>query len=146
MAGAKLTSPGRKPSFWRTECHPKRFWDAYGDFKGWFKNITGRDWDDRLQNIPYDPQKFRYAAPKFGRPVGALPPEKLPPEWLIEENKEEETGGPTGDTALDDDGKSGRKIPPPQGRFGIPLASLFPGFLSKDNGSETQLQAPFSTG
>lgn len=86
MAGAKLTSPGRKASYWRTECHPKRFWEAFRDFTGWFKNITGIEWDDRLDNLPHDPDKFRYTPPKPGRPVGALPPGKLPPSW--EESKD----------------------------------------------------------
>ena len=92
MAGAKLTSPGRKPSFWRTECHPKRFWEAYGDFTRWFKNVTGREWDDRLDKTPHDPKKFRYAAPTLGRPAGALPPGKLPPGWSDDEGDDKGDG------------------------------------------------------
>lgn len=89
MTGAKLTSPGRKPSFWRDECHPKRFWDAFHDFQDWFKNVTGREWNDRLNlSIPYDPQKFRYAAPTYGRPVGAIPVEKLPRGWFDDNENE----------------------------------------------------------
>ena len=109
MAGAKLTSPGRKPSFWRTECHPKRFWEAYGDFVGWFKNVTGREWDDRLDSAPHDPKKFRYAAPTLGRPVGALPPGKLPPGWGDDEDngKGEGDGGLVYDTdsEVEDEGE-----------------------------------------
>lgn len=98
MAGAKLTSPGRKPSFWRDECHPKRFWDAFRDFQGWFKNVTGREWDDRLnQSIPYDSQKFRYAVPTYGRPVGAIPVEKLPLGWFDYNDNENEDDGKNGE-------------------------------------------------
>jgi hypothetical protein len=90
MAGAKLTSPGRRPSYWRTECHPKTFFEAYSDFTGWFKNITGIEWDDRLDGLLQDPEKFRYNTPKLGRPVGALPPGKNPPSWRDNEVKSEE--------------------------------------------------------
>ena len=76
MAGAKLTSPGRPASYWRTECHPKVFRDAYRDFIGWFKHVTGIEWDNRLDNLPFDPDKFRYTPPDPSRPVGSLPYEK----------------------------------------------------------------------
>jgi hypothetical protein len=82
MAGAKLTSPGRPASYWRTECHAKIFRDAYYDFMAFFKKITGIDWDNRLDNIPYDPNKFKYMPPVLGRPVGSLPHEK---RHLLEE-------------------------------------------------------------
>jgi hypothetical protein len=81
MAGAKLTSPGRHASCWRTECHPKTFWAAFRDFTGWFRNVTGIEWDDRLDGVPQDPERFRYTPPTLGRPVGALPFGKKPPSW-----------------------------------------------------------------
>lgn len=103
MAGAKLTSPGRKASYWRTECHPKRFWEAFRDFTGWFKNITGVEWDNRLDNVPYDPEKFRYTPPKLGRPVGALPPGKLPPSW---EDKDDDKGDENESLVYDTDSEA----------------------------------------
>jgi hypothetical protein len=107
MAGAKLTSPGRPASYWRTECHPKRFWDAYRDFKDWFKNITGIEWDDRLENLPHDQKKFRYAVPKLGRPVGALPLGKLPPERVNFDGKDDDVDGSVYDTDSEVGGEGG---------------------------------------
>jgi hypothetical protein len=98
MAGAKLTSPGRHASYWRSECHPKTFWEAYYDFTGWFKNVTGVEWDDRLDGISQDIEKFRYIAPKLGRPVGALPPGKTPPSWHDNDAKLEGDEGLVYDT------------------------------------------------
>ena len=88
MAGAKLTSQGRPASFWRTECRPKIFQDAFHDFMGWFKHVTGIDWDNRLDNLPPDPNKFRYIPPEPGRPVGSLPYEKR--HILLERNGDDE--------------------------------------------------------
>lgn len=48
---------------------------------GWFKNVAGIDWDDRLDGHTQNPEKFRYTAPTLGRPVGALPFGKSPPSW-----------------------------------------------------------------
>ena len=79
MVGAKLTSPGRPASFWRTECHPKRFDDAFRDFHAFFKHVTGIAWDDRFEGLPQDENKFKYHPPLLGRPVGALPLGKNPP-------------------------------------------------------------------
>jgi hypothetical protein len=98
MAGAKLTSPGRHASFWREECHPKTFWEAYFDFTRWFKNITGIQWDDRLDGLPEDEDKFRYNAPQLHRPVGALPPGKNPPAWQDKVDKSDEDEGLVYDT------------------------------------------------
>lgn len=108
MAGAKLTSPGRQAAFWRTECHPKPFWEAYRDFSGWFKNVTGIDWDDRVDTQTYAPDKFRYITPRLGRPVGALPPGKKAPSCDGRDDNEDagliyDTDSEVGDESVDRD-------------------------------------------
>lgn len=82
MVGAKLSrGPGRPISYWRDECHPKIFKDAFNDFKGFFFKKTGINWDDRCDGLPHDPSNFFYIAPTLGRPVGLLPVGKSPPAF-----------------------------------------------------------------
>jgi hypothetical protein len=86
MAGAKLSQTGRQPNYWRLECHPKGFADALKDFTTFFQKQTGIAWEDRVDGLPLDPEKFKYDVPKLGRPIGLLPPGKqLPAEKEDEE-------------------------------------------------------------
>jgi hypothetical protein len=57
------------------------FREAFHDFKWWFKNITGIEWDNRLDGLPTPKDKFKYNVPKLGRPVGFLPAGKKAPTW-----------------------------------------------------------------
>jgi hypothetical protein len=100
MVGAKLTSPGRPASYWRTECHPKLFNAAFRDFQNFFYRTTGIAWDDRCDGLPHDENKFKYHAPMLGRPVGALPEGRKPPEFPEDEVVEGEDEG--GDVEMTD--------------------------------------------
>lgn len=85
MAGAKLVSSkkgGHKTtSYWREECHPKaHFSDAFKDFRMFFREKTGIEWDDRLdKGQPQIPDPFKYDLPTKEKPVGLLPPGKMHP-------------------------------------------------------------------
>jgi hypothetical protein len=99
MVGAKLTSPGKAASYWRTECRPKHFHEAFRDFENFFYNRTGIAWDDRCDGLPHDESKFKYHAPLLGRPVGRLPYGKTPPEFPKEDEAVE---GENGDVEMPD--------------------------------------------
>lgn len=92
MVGSKLSQPGRPPSYWREECHPKPFWEAFRDFTKFFEKITGIEWDDRLDGGPsrlHDP--FKYIIPVSGRPYGHVSPDKKHPvQRAIELEQEQE--------------------------------------------------------
>jgi hypothetical protein len=80
MTGAKLSrGVGHKTVIWNDQCKPKHFKDAFLDFKGFFFKRTGISWDDRYDNLPYNPSNFKYHAPPLGRPIGVLPEERTSP-------------------------------------------------------------------
>lgn len=132
MAGAKLTSPGRHASYWRSECHPKKFWTAFYDFTGWFKNVTGIAWDDRLDGLPQDPERFRYTPPTLGRPVGALPYGKKPPSWEDDDDKTDEDEGLVYETDSEvEDEDSGEDTDKDRGERQVSVVSISSGSISE---------------
>jgi hypothetical protein len=100
MAGAKLSQPGRAPTYWRVECHPKLFHAAFADFKNFFQTKTGIAWDDRLDGTPSIPDPFKYSVPTLGRPLGSLIEGKKHPE----QKKIDDAAVKDGDSGVDVDG------------------------------------------
>ncbi|PQE33960.1 brct domain-containing protein [Rutstroemia sp. NJR-2017a WRK4] len=94
MAAAKLSIPHMKNSYWKTECYPKIFAEAFVDFKIIFKQKTGVEWDDRLEPLPkgHGEQFFRFQRPRLGWPVGALPSWRKAPSWGEEEKTVDSCG------------------------------------------------------
>jgi hypothetical protein len=94
MAAAKLSIPYMKNSYWKTECYPKMFAEAFSDFKTMFKQKTGVEWDDRLEPLPkgHGEQFFRFQRPRLGWPVGALPSWRKAPTWGDEEKTVDSCG------------------------------------------------------
>ena len=70
---------------------------------GWFKHVTGIDWDNRLDNLPPGPNKFRYIPPEAGHPVGSLPYEKR--HLLLERNGDDKKEGTVGEMPSKSDSK-----------------------------------------
>jgi hypothetical protein len=79
MAGAKLVQNKRLSSYWRQEMSPNQYYVGFANFKKFFKDKTGIDWDDRCDNLPHQADEFVYTPPPGGRPVGDLPPGKFAP-------------------------------------------------------------------
>lgn len=79
MFGAKYNRGSCKPSYYRDECRPKIFYDAFRNFKTFFLKKTGVEWDMRLENTK-NPGLFVYTPPVLGRPVGELPSGYVRPE------------------------------------------------------------------
>jgi hypothetical protein len=86
MCGAKFTRRGIPTNFWREECHPMHFAEAFRHFQKFFHDRTGINWDDRLEGIKLeDPIYFRYTPPNLGRAVGVLPYGYIRPELRIQD-------------------------------------------------------------
>ncbi|KAM3075571.1 hypothetical protein ACMFMG_007710 [Clarireedia jacksonii] len=94
MSAAKLSIPHLKNSYWKNECYPKMFAEAFHDFKTMFKQKTGVEWDDRFEPLPkgHDEQYFRFQRPRLGWPVGALPSWRKAPSWNNEEKMVDSCG------------------------------------------------------
>src|SRR3978361_464293 len=103
MCGAKLHRTRRPLTYYREECHAKIFCEAFQNFKHFFKSKTGIHWDQRLDGLPADPEKFKYNAPTEGRPVGLLPFEWEPPKREENEMTNDSDDGLVYDT--DSEGK-----------------------------------------
>ncbi|CAG8982103.1 hypothetical protein HYALB_00003195 [Hymenoscyphus albidus] len=69
---SKATKTHRPTSYFREYCAPKEFHHAFADFKHFFHEKTGLEWDDRLEDGLKG--RFRYVLPTEGRPLGVLPP------------------------------------------------------------------------
>ncbi|RDL41230.1 uncharacterized protein BP5553_01209 [Venustampulla echinocandica] len=79
MFGAKYNRSSCKTSYYRDECRPKIFYDAFRDFKTFFTKKTGVEWDMRLEKIK-NPGLFIYTPPALGLPVGEFPSGYVRPE------------------------------------------------------------------
>jgi len=84
MFGAKLSRQYRPNSFYREDCRPKTFQEAFKDFKHFFKAKTDIEWDDRLEGIRKE-KVFVYTPPILGRPVGVVKSGYIRPEWREKE-------------------------------------------------------------
>lgn len=78
----------RPISYFREYCIPKDFWSAFADFRHFFHDKTGVEWDQRLEKEVKG--KFQYVRPREGRPVGWLPSQRKKkaryPELPVEED------------------------------------------------------------
>ncbi|CZT47581.1 uncharacterized protein RSE6_08161 [Rhynchosporium secalis] len=115
MFGAKLSRSHRPITYYRQDCQPMTFADAFRCFQKFFKEKTGIDWDDRLERII--PRRiengkeiefafFKYLPPINGRPVGLLPYGYVRPEYRqapIEGAQIEDVGYDTDSEVGDDD-------------------------------------------
>ncbi|KAG9228802.1 hypothetical protein BJ875DRAFT_388665 [Amylocarpus encephaloides] len=73
MFGAKYTSSKhRHTSYHRESSSPRLFHEAFDDFKVFFKDKTGLEWDHRLEEQG-NTEKFIYRPPAAGKAVGQLP-------------------------------------------------------------------------
>ncbi|KAL3428225.1 hypothetical protein PVAG01_01734 [Phlyctema vagabunda] len=85
MCAAKFSRPSRENIWYELDPQtgrsviPTQFSVAWANFKFLFQNKTGVEWDDRLEGKWLE-DKFVYAPPKLGRPVGALPYGYVRPE------------------------------------------------------------------
>ncbi|RDW68403.1 hypothetical protein BP5796_09060 [Coleophoma crateriformis] len=86
MCGAMLSRPHRPNIYYREDCHPKYFHEAFADFKKFFERKTGVAWDDRLEGKKAGDDKFVWTPPPLGRPVGLLPEGYIRPRYR-EENR-----------------------------------------------------------
>lgn len=108
--GAKYNRGREKASFYREGCVIETYFDkAFLEFRNFFKNKTGIEWDQRCDGIiDDDATKFRYTLPEDGKPLGVLPPGYMRPKplWEIEEEAQDEDmedADATGDGESDSD-------------------------------------------
>jgi hypothetical protein len=101
MTGAMLSRSHRAVTYHREHCHAMPFSQAFHHFKYFFRQKTGIDWDQRLEDIKMSDEHFVYTPPILGRPVGFVCAGYVRPELRVRELMEgesEETGGESGES------------------------------------------------
>ncbi len=93
------------PGFWRDRMVPKEFHNAYIDFKHFFRQTTGYEWDLRLEGLKGPEDRFVYQRPRLGRPVGLLPGGYVKPE-----DREEAVEGGDVETERNGSGEDGAEV------------------------------------
>lgn len=107
---AKLNTNSKLVRY-RQDCIPSQFEEAFFKFRRFFRDKTGIDWDDRfeLEGKLEVPDKFRYCAPEWDKPVGILPPgkERKEPRYgpvreNVSQDGSEKSGESQSETDLDE--------------------------------------------